>query len=229
MIFLDPFNLIQLFLWIAVVTVLFIFSYMNFAPIWKEEEIKKNFNITVGLIFIGLGFLRLLLIFHDYFVIFYQNPIIWYLAHVFVFIFAIPFVVWLENQVIKTSKYIISIIATSLFSVYIIGTILVGFDVLIMQILIMPAFGTIILAILCTYIYLIIKSGGEIRKRSIYVLIGIFSLTLFWFMHWFFGPLGFFPIPTLKDIIAIVSPIGIIISGYIGSLGLHFRPEILKS
>jgi len=215
----SDFQKTELSLWVIVIVLLLILAYYFINRGIHKEDIPKSFNIAAGIIFLGVGYMRICSILYDYFDILYENQIILFLGNIGVFLGALPLVLYLEKNTYRRTKYLLSIVAIVFFSVFIFVSLASNFDKMVMGFWVLPPFAIELLILAGGYIYLIIKSSGTVRKSSLLILIGVALLLGFWYIHGTYGPHGIPPIPIVADYLAILSPLFIIIGTLIAAKG----------
>jgi hypothetical protein len=216
---LSDFQKLEFSLWIAVFVLLIILTYYFLRRGFNKEDIPKTFNKAAGIIFFGLAMMRLFSILYDFSDLFHQNSIILFLGNAFLFLGALPLVMYMEKNVIKKTKYILTLIALILFGIYIYIGISSEYDRIILYYWSVPPFGVELFILAIGYFYLIIKSSGLVRKSTILIVIGVALLITFWVLHGVYGPNGQEPIPIVQDYLAIISPVAVICGSLIAAKG----------
>ncbi|MHA1278475.1 MAG: hypothetical protein ACTSQI_13245 [Candidatus Helarchaeota archaeon] len=88
-----------------------------------------------------------------------------------------------------------------------------------MGVWVLPPFGIELVILGGGYLYLILKSSGNVRRSAILIIVGISIILCFWYIHGTIGPSGPYIIPEVAEYLAIISPIAIIIGGIIAAKG----------
>jgi len=206
------FELLSASLWIITVIIFLIFGILFVRRAMKREEISKSFNISAGILFLGLGIRLLLpLIIEDRITMFFSN--------VSMFIATFPLGLYLEKIVFKKTKYMISLAAVILFVVFIIMSILSDFYRPTMYIWVMPPFAIELLILAVGYIYLIIKSTGVVKRSSILIFIGSVLFIGSSLIIGMYGPIGQNSIPVVEDYLAVICPLISIVGALIAAKG----------
>lgn len=216
---LSDFQKLEFSLWVAVFVLLIVLTYYFLRRGFTKEDIPKAFNKAAGIIFLGLALMRLLSILYDFSDSFHYNSIVLFLGNAFLFLGALPLVVYMEKNVIRKSKYILTLIALIFFIIYIYIGLSTEFDRTILYYWGVPPFGIELFVLAIGYFYLIIKSSGLVRKSTILITIGVTLLITFWVIHGVYGPNGQAPIPIVQDYLAIISPVAVICGSLIAAKG----------
>ncbi len=213
----SDFQKIEFSLWIAVFVIMVILAYY-FIKRSKKESVPKTFNEAAGIIFLGLAGMRILTIIYDFFD-YGEIDFLPFLGNAFLFLGALPLVLYMEKNVIKKTKYILSAVAVAFFIYFIYIAFATNFERSALYFWAIPSFILELFILAIGYLYLIIKSTGSIRTSSILIIIGVFLIISFWVLHRAFGPLGENPLPIIQDYLAIISPIAIICGALITAKG----------
>lgn len=216
---LSDFQKLEFSLWITVFVILIVLTYYFLRRGIIKEDIPKTFNKAAGIIFLGLALMRLFSVMYDFSDIFYHNPIILFLGNAFLFLGALPLVIYMEKNVIRKSKYVLTILALIFFIIFLYIGVSTGFDRANLYYWAVPPFGIELFILGIGYFYLILKSSGLVRKSTILIIIGVFLIIAFWVLHGFYGPNGQEPIPIVQDYLAIISPVAVICGSLIAAKG----------
>lgn len=212
------YELVELVLWIGVafIIALLMIYFLNRAK--KEQGKAKGFNLAAASTFMALFFdsIKRVIAPGDIFFIFLSN--------VAIVVFSIPLVYYLEKNIIRKTKQILSFTSIILIIIYIIIVVSTGFLRQIMNLLIIPPLLLVLGVIAFVYIYLIVKGVGEIRSSSFFIFVGLLLSMGSWAIHSQFGRRGGMEIGALIDIFGIVCPIFIIVGLLITAYGfMHFQ------
>ncbi len=215
----SDFQKLELGLWVVITVFLLLFAYYFIQRGLKKEDVPKNFNIAAGIIFLGIGIMRILSIFHDYTDILGGNQIVLFIGNICVFLGTLPLVLYMEKNIYVKTKYFLSLASIILFFIFVFISFSSNFDKQIMGLWVIPPFGIELLILAGGYIYLIVKSSGKVRLSCIMILIGVSLIIGFWYLHGVLGPHGTLPNPALQDYFAILSLVFIIIGTMIAAKG----------
>lgn len=217
--------LIELILWIVVISFL-VMCFGLFMHKAAKDEMKssKQFFFCVAFFFLSTGAQRGLSLILDFFLTDFMFLL--FFITLLNLISIIPLLFHLENSVLKT-KRIISIISIIMIIIYCIAYLFIGSDSdsdrELMNFFFLPSLILGMGATLYIYLYLFIKSSGEIRKNALFILVGIFTILASWIIHSYFGRASPTPDPNLIDIIGIICPIGYTIGLALLTLGFLRR------
>ncbi len=216
---LSDFQKLEFGLWISVLVILIILTYYFLDRGSKKEDIPKSFNKAAGIIFLGLALMRLFSILYDFSDTFEHNPLILFLGNTFLFLGALPLVLYMERNVIRKTRYLLTLIALIFFLIFIYIGFSTAFERNTLYYWAIPPFGIELFILGIGYFYLILKSSGPIRKSSLLIFIGVFFIIGFWVLHGYYGPNGQEPLLIIQDYLAIISPVAVICGAFIAAKG----------
>ncbi len=210
------FLLIEFILWIIVIIFLFVyFGLFLIKGLKDESKSSRYFFIGVSIFFICTGIQRILSLIYDFF---YAEMSLLFIITLLNIVGIIPLLFHLESSVVK-SKRIISILSVILVIVYIIANFFFGNDRIIMYYFFIPPFLLAVESVGAIYIYLVLKSSGQVRKNALYIIIGLANFLFFWLLHSQMGRASPSPDPNIMDLIGIISPIGLLVGLFFLALG----------
>lgn len=221
MVVLDGLVVGEFVLWIVADLCMFFYFVIFLLKSRNLERQTRTFYLSVSFLFLLFGLQRLFSIIFDFF---YKESIFLFLINLFLMTASIPLLLHLENNTIK-SKRVLSYSTLFMVLIYIIASILTGYDRVLIYYFIVPPFALSLGSIVSIYLYLMIKGTGNVRKTAIIIECGIVLITIFWFLHGQLGRGSVYPDPNLIDIIGIICPTGYIFGLLILAYGFFLRKE----
>ncbi len=190
--------------WVITVVVEYIFAYYFLKRSLTRRDVPKSFNLAASLLFLGLAFTYTLRILNDYYELFYQNNVLMFISNIPFLLGTLPIVLYLEKNIIKKTRYIISSLLIISCGVFVVISIISNFDpsTIGFWAAVPTTIGMIVPSL--SYLYIVIKSEAIVRISSIYICIGIILLA--------FPMIVFIGVP--------ISPLFIPLASFIGCLFL---------
>lgn len=210
---------LEMTFWVVTIIVMVMFAIYFIRRALSDEDVPKRFNISAGILFLGMGLHRNFSNLFEFYTLFYRNPMMLFLGNICLFLGIVPLLLYMEKAVFKKTKYLLTIAAVILFGVFVFIAVYTGFNNSIMYPWVIPPFAIGLFVIFGGYIYLIIKSTGDVRKNSILILVGCFIMISFWFLHGVFGEHGQMPLPVEWFYIAYIYPLVMIVGAIIAAKG----------
>ena len=213
MIFQVDYEQIEMLLWVFVSIAIALYTILFIYRAFKKDKSARFFNLAAAAIFFSLFFDSFKRIF------FQGNIIAIFVANVALVLAMIPMVYYLEKNIIGRTKKILTLLAFIFVMIFIAGAMYFNFEQSIMNLLIMLPLAIEILVIGCSYIYLMVKGAGVLRKASAIIFFGLLIALGFWVIHGQIGRSSPQPMLEFVDLIGILAPSGVIIGFGIAAPG----------